>query len=97
MDEYILKCKCGREYEITKTFCRSIMNYLGIKENDVNVALNEIEEVCANCGKKSYNHLNMDGIRTSTGIYCNTKSMSKFSPSANSEIKFKVSESHKNK
>lgn len=32
MDEYILKCKCGREYEITKTFCKSIMNYLGIKE-----------------------------------------------------------------
>lgn len=43
------------------------------------------DELCANCGHYSYNHLTHDGKRSSRGVYCYANSTKKFRPRNKSE------------
>jgi len=78
---------------LTKTICdwlsggvsgdhsMKIIEDLDVKDLSNDECKDDTQDVlCANCGKLDYNHLNKDGIRSSKGIYCDIKSMSKFTP-----------------
>ena len=69
-----LDIDCGEVFGGEQIFCKKC-------------AFQEKEELCVNCGKPSYNHLNKDGVRTGTGIYCDNDSMSQFFPQDKNVLK----------